>query len=184
MTETPNPTISELFDIEPLVNGDIGAAQDELVRRLQLLLPDWIAAKNAANNWTGTEAIPPVNPTDITLAPAVLSDDYIGAILIKVEVTTAPEGIGGAFRNAAKVEVFSIDERIQSDGQVRVHWRRAEAIRLCLFPFLSGCVNTGGMRVWRSLVPTNTTLLTGDWAKNYSGTVATFQLIQSPSESF
>ncbi|BCM88846.1 hypothetical protein IAD21_00688 [Abditibacteriota bacterium] len=184
MLETPLPTLEELRDLEPLVNGDIGAAQDELVRRLRLLLPDWIDAKNEANNWTGSTATPAIIPSDITLAPAVLTDDHIGKILVKVEVETTPEGIGGAFRNHAKVSIFSIDERIQSGQQVRVHWRRAEAIRLCLFPFLSGCVNAGGVRVWRSLVPTTYTLLTGEWAKQYSGTVATFQLIQPPSESY
>ena len=181
MPETPNPTVSDLVELEPLVNGDIGAAQDELVRRLRLLLPAWINAKNAANNWTGANAIPSVAPADIGTAPAVLTDGDIGKVLVEVEVETTPEGIGGAFRNRAKVSVFSIDERIQSGQQVRVHWRRAEAIRLCLFPFLSGCANANGAPVWRSLVPTDYSLLSGDWAKDYSGTVATFQLVQAPS---
>ncbi|RYX80486.1 hypothetical protein EON83_28420 [bacterium] len=182
MQETPNPTLEELFDLEPLVNGDIGAAQDELVRRLRLLLPDWIDAKNESNDWP--YEIPELNPEDITLAPAVLRDEHIGKVLVSVQVETTPEGIGGAFRNQAQVSIFCIDARIQSGQQVRIHWRRTEAIRLCLFPFLSGCVNAAGTRVWRSLVPTNYSLLSGDWAKNYSGTIANFQLIQPPTQSF
>lgn len=179
MQETPNPTLEELFDLEPLVNGDIGAAQDELVRRLRMLLPAWIDAKNAAKDWTGLEAIPPIEPRDIDVAPAVLTDEHIGKVLVKVAVETTPEGIGGVFRNKATVSISSIDERIQNGQQVSVHWRRTEAIRLCLFPFLSGCINDDGVRVWRSLVPTEYTLLSGDWSRHYSGTVAMFGLVQS-----
>lgn len=184
MTETPNPSTAELLAIEPLVNGNIGAAQDELVRRLRALLPDLITAFNSGNGWTSVTGITPVKPQDVGLAPTVLSDAHIGAILVKVSVETAPEGIGGTFRNSAKVEVFSIDGRLQSAQQVRVEWRRSEAIRLCLFPFLSGCVNASGQRVWRSLQPQGYSLLSGDWAKAYSGTVTTFSLVQSPSESY
>jgi hypothetical protein len=188
MIETPNPTNEELLEIDALINGDIAAAQDEAIRRLQEVLPGYIVAKNAAKGWTGNDAILPIaDPkNDIAIAPSVLTDDHIGKTLVGVSVDTSPEGIGGVFRNVAQVVVYSIDERIQSDRQVRVHWRRIEAIRTVLSWFLvkpegSGCVNASGQEVWRALEPTGYSMLPGDWAEEYSGTMATFTLTQTVS---
>lgn len=188
MLETPNPTIVELLEIEALINGDIGAAQDEIVRRLRDILPSYIEAKNTARGWTGNDSIPLIkNPkTDIVIAPSVLDDSYVGKILVGASVDTSPEGIGGVFRNVAQIVVYSVDARIQTGKQVVVHWRLAETIRTVLAWFLvkpagSGCVNVSGQEVWRALEPTGYSMLPGDWAEQYSGTMATFTMTQSPN---
>ena len=183
MPETVNPAIADLLLNDELVNGDIGAAQDELVRRLQMLLPGVIAARNAAKGWTGGAAIPTRGAGDIESAPADLTDRHIGKILVDVNVETSAQGIGGVFRNTASVTIYSVEARIKVSQQLRVHWQFAESIRLCLFPFIGGCTDANNQRVWKSLVPTGYALASDDRFKNYSATQTTFTLIQSPSQN-
>jgi hypothetical protein len=183
MPETPNPSTEELMEMDSLVNGDIGAAQDEVVRRLQMLLNGAITAKNTQRGWTGNKAIPLIKKPkdDIDIAPSVLSEGHIGKILVGVSVDTSPQGIGGVFRNEAQIVIYSVEARINTSHQVRANWKLAEAIRLCLFPFLTGCVNAQNERVWRTLEPTGYSMLPGDWAEEFSGTQCTFRLVQSPN---
>jgi hypothetical protein len=181
--ETPNPTIEDLMEMDALINGDIGAAQDEVVRRLRMLLNGAITAKNTARGWTGNKAIPLIKKpeTDIDIAPSVLTDGHVGKILVGVSVDTSPQGIGGVFRNEAQVVIYQVEARINTAQQVRVNWKMAEAIRLCLFPFLSECVNERDEEVWAMLEPTGYSMLPGDWAEEFSGTQCTFRLVQSPN---
>jgi hypothetical protein len=179
MAQTPNPTIEELRDYDALVNGDLGLALDELLRRLRTLLPLFIADKNERKGWSGPDAIE--LPHDIRLAPAVLSDFYLDSILVGAKVNTTPQGIGGVFRSEVEVTIYSIDERIQAEQQVRVAWARAEAIRAVLQPFLSGCIDAEDRPCWRMLEPTGYSLLRGDWGREYSGTQVTFRMVQSVS---
>jgi hypothetical protein len=178
MAETPNPSLAELRDLDVLVNGDLGLAQDEIVRRLWMLLPAWIAEKNAQKGWSGADSIEV--PRDIRIAPKVLTDEYLNTVLVGVSVETTPQGIGGMFRNEVRVTVSSVDARIEWDQQVRLAWARAEAIRTVLLPFLSGCRNADDELCWRMLEPTGYGLLPGEWAREYSGTAVTFKMIQSP----
>ncbi len=181
MPRTPTPTLEELREADELVNGDTGAAQDELVARLREMLPGAIADKNTRKGWTGNRAIAPANAKEIDIAPADLSNDHIGAVLVDFEVMTESEGIGGVFRNRVTVRVFCVDGRIIGNQQVRQSWAKAEVIRQCLYPFLSGCTDENDQSVWKSLVPTGISIDKGDRFKNYSCTVATFRMIQSPS---
>ena len=181
MPRTPTPTLEQLREADELVNGDTGAAQDELVARLREMLSGAIADKNARKNWTGNRAIAPTKAKEIDIAPADLSNDHIGTVLVDFEVTTESEGVSGVFRNAITVRVFCVDGRIVGNQQVRQSWAKAETIRQCLYPFLSGCTNDEDQRVWKSLVPTGISIDKGDRFKNYSSTVATFRMIQSPS---
>ena len=179
--ETPNPSVQDLMEMDTLINGDIGAAQDEIVRRLKALLNSAIDAKNTARGWTGNQAIALIqNPnTDIEIAPSVLTEKHIGNILVGVSVDTTPLGIGGVFRNEAQVVIYQVEARINIAQQVRINWKMAESIRLCLFPFLNGCVNERNVKVWRVLEPTGYSMLPGDWAQEFSGTQSTFRLIQA-----
>lgn len=178
---TPNPSIEEMMVLDTLVNGDTNAAQDEILSRLRALLNLAITARNTKRGWTGTKAIPLIaSPNrDIDLAPKVLNDTYIGKVLVKISVQTKACG-SGAFKNVCTVTIASIDAAIKTSQQVRVNWEFAEAVRLCLFPFLTGCTNSEGITCWRALEPTGVTPLEGDWAKNYSGTQTTFLLTQTP----
>lgn len=178
---TTNPFLDEVLADEPLVNGDVGAAQDEIVLRLQQLLPDTIPRFNAGRGLSGAKAISPLAPGDIRVAPPVLSDGQIGQVLVEVSVSTAPEGIGGVFRNQCALTISSIDGRVGADPPVAINWARAEAIRAVLYPFLDGCVNARGHGVWKSLVPLGYGPLRGDWAQTYCGSSATFTLVQAPS---
>jgi hypothetical protein len=178
MPETPNPTLAELIEADALTNGDIGLAQSEIIRRLQLLLPDWIAHKNLEKGWSGPDAIRV--PTVIQSAPAVLSDDFLNTVLVGVSVETSPQGIGGAFRNTAQVVISSVEARIEDPQQVATMWARAEAIRTCLYPFLSGCRTPGDQLAWRMLEPKGYGPLPGDWAQQYSGSAVHYHLVQSP----
>ena len=181
MPRTARPDVEELRESDELVNGDTGAAQDEIVARLREMLPDAIIDKNSRKSWAGNKAIAPVKVKEIELAPAELSDDHIGAILVDFEVTTDSEGLSGVFRNSVMVRVFCVDGRIVGKQQVRQSWAKAESIRECLYPFLDGCTDDNDQRVWKSLVPTGISIDKGDRFKNYSCTVATFKMIQSPS---
>lgn len=183
LTPTPNPTIDEIAEDASLVIGDVSAAMDELVLRLQQLLPGYYGRKNQQKGWTGAKAIPPLKASDIQIAPADLADKHIGQVLVEAYVTMTPEGIGGAFRNQGTVTISSIDARIQAGQQVRVNYARAEAVIEVLFQFLSGCVNAQGQQVWKSLVPTGYQPLQGDWAKEYSGSSVTLTLMQPPMYS-
>lgn len=178
---TPNPSIEELMALDGLVNGDLGAAQDEIVSRLRQLLNGAIAAKNAKSGWTGHRAMLPIkNPArDIDFAPAVLSDTAIGKVLVSVSVETKTSG-AGAFKNEVQVVISHIEGRIQTSQQVRANWKFAEAVRLCLFPFLNGVVSDEGFVCWAQLEPTGFSLLSSDWAKGYNGTQTMFRLTQAP----
>ena len=184
MTPTPNPTIAELREMKSLIVGDVGGAQNEIVERLRALLPAHIADENAQRGWTNVKAIPPLKTSDIGFAPRDLTDEHAGKVLVGMSVQIVPEGIGGGFRSQTTVRVSCIDERLESAQQEKASWAKAEAVITCLFAFLSGCVNGSGDSVWKSLVPTGYDKLQGDWAQEYSGTVATFTLVQPPAYDF
>lgn len=184
MPRTPTPTLDELRAIDELVNGDTGAAQDEIVARLRELLPLAIADRNARKGWTDSAAMPDVTPKQIEIAPVDLVPNAIGAVLVEFDVSTEAEGIGGPFRNTITVRIYSVDRRFENEQRVRHSWARAETIRQCLYPFLGGCTDSHEQHVWKSLVPTGISIDQGDRFKNYSCTVATFQMVQSPSLTF
>lgn len=181
MPRTPNPTIEELREIDELVNGDTGAAQDEIVVRLCELLPMAIVDRNARKGWTGGAAMAPIDPKQIEIAPVDLTEKHIGAVLIEFEVSTESEGISGVWKNIITVRVYSVDGIFKNEQKVRHSWARAETIRQCLYPFKSKTINENERVVWVSLTPTGISIDRGDRFKNYSCTVATFKLIQSPS---
>lgn len=179
MTPTSFPSADDLLDIAPLVNGRVGLAQNELVRRLRVALPPLITAFNAREGRAGNRALEVPKAKDFQAAPGAITDDHIGKILVACHVTTSDNG-PGAFKNSVQVVVFSVDERIQGGEQVTTLWERAELARLALFPYLNGCVDEAGRRVWRQLIPTGYALLPGDWHE-YSGTRCTFNMVQPPS---
>lgn len=178
-TETPRPTIEEMFEAMPLVSGRLRLVQDEIVRRLSMELPGMITELNQRNGWVGIRNKEIPQPSGFELAPTALNENYLNKILVGVALESTTHGVG-AFKNEVQVVVYSIDEAVQIDQQVRVLWERADLIRGVLFPFLTGCVNAEGKRCWRQLQPTSVAMLPNDWADEYSGTMCMFVATQAP----
>lgn len=175
---TPNPTVDEILDNEPLVNGDVALAAGELVARLRALLPATITKKNARKGWTAPPHMITVpKASDIDIAPLDLTQVTRNCVLVAAAVETTPQGVG-AFKNIIRVRVWSIEGRATTSEQIQNHFRRAETIRAVLLPFLRGCVTQSGEKAWRLLEPNGISILPE--RKEFSGVAATFTLVQSP----
>ncbi len=179
MTETPNPTGAEILADMSQHTGRISLAQRECIRRLRALLPLAIAAHNQAEGTAPGKGVIPVS--GVEKKPAELAETFLNKIVVGVSVETVDYG-SGAFQNVVELVIYSIDQKIEQGRQVDVSWERCELVRGCLYPFLSGCVDADGRRVWRSLVPRAYSQIEGTWAKGFSGTEAHFQLIQAAAE--
>jgi hypothetical protein len=172
--ETPNPTLEELRLAGAIVNGNLAAAEEEMVRRLKALLPAAIVDYNAEKGLTGNHAVPPITGVDIS--PTVLVDGHIGKVLIKTSLTTETSG-GGTFKNSVNVEIFWVNERITRSKQSTTAWHQAEVIARCLYWFLNGVVNANGVKAWRQLIPNGFSRMEGEWAKDFSGTNTKFFMV-------
>lgn len=180
MAETPNLSLDDLFAVRYLVNGDTGAAQREIIRRLQQQLPGAVERENTLRGWSGSLAIPVPEASDIIPAPAEVTDEHIGKYLVECHVSTVNQG-SGAFKNTIAVAVHCVDQAVVADQQVYVNWVRGELVRLCLFPFLTGCVNDAEFLCWRQLVPGEMKVLEGNQFTNYSGVTCEMVAVQPPN---
>lgn len=177
---TPDLSVEELLELNSLVNGDLAAAQLEIVKRLRNRLPAYIEAVNAANGWMAPpEMIVVPKPQDINVAPIDLTQTTKNCVLVATSIETSAQGIG-AMKNIGRVKIWSLEgSRASTSEQVLNHMRRAECIRTVLFQFLRGCINADGVEVWRLLEPTGYAILSE--RVQFAGVAATFTLVQSPN---
>ena len=186
MTTAPyplDPSIDDLLADESLVNGDLGAAELELVRRLRNRLPAFVVAKNAAKGWTtAVTKIPDVDPDHINIAPLDLTQVELSGVYVAAAVETQSQGVG-AFKNIVRVRIWSLSpNRLVISQQVVNHQRRAEAIRAVLLPYLRGCIDPQGQEAWSVLQPTGYSIIPA--SNQFSGVAATYDLIQAPTGGY
>lgn len=177
MSATPTPTVEELLANDSLVNGDMGAAWDEIVARIKARLQPLIEAENSRKGWTGGLAMAAI--TDVIIAPTNITALHKNLALVAMEESTQPLGIGGGFISLWQVTVRVVGDLVQTPQQIRTMTRRGELVKTLLYPYLSGCRNADDVVVWRSCVPTGLTL-THELDKNISVAVVTFAMKQPP----
>lgn len=177
MPETPFYTVEQIRATESLVCADIGAAQDEIIRRLTYHLPQMIADENTRKGWTGNAAIVP--PTEVLIAPADITSGHINKVLVAVTPTVTGQGIG-AFRTDAALTVTAVFEKIVAGQQVRKFWRYRDLILMILYRYLRGCVNEEDVSCWSELYPGTSTLDNNEQA-GYSAITCEYRLTQGPN---
>lgn len=177
LTRTVTPSVEELLEKDSLVNGDMGAAWDEMIERIDERLNLLIVAENTRKGWSGGLAMARVEKVQI--APTDITKLHKNLALVAMEETTDHMGIGGAFINLWQATVWVVGDLTVTPQQVRTLTRRGEMVKTLLYPYLSGCTNANNSQVWRECVPTNLSLM-HDMDEKISAAVATFSLKQPP----
>lgn len=177
MAETPNPTNDEFYAALTQNVGRESAAQKEIVRRLELNMPDKITYLNGVLGYASGKGIP--TPDSYGPAPSsALSDAYLNSILVSVAVSTSTNGVR-TFKQSAQVVVYSVDRRIEHPTQVESYLDRAAVVTGILMCVMNDCIDAQGRLVWRILAPTGRSLtLPQGWGDGYSGSTAYFTLVQ------
>lgn len=156
MARTPRPTTDDLDASDALVNGDMGAAWNEVVARLQEELPGEITRDNIKRGWTGGRAMAQIQ--GVETAPDDVTEKQLNLALVTMEENSDPQGIGGSFRNTWFCTVYVIGDLARTSQQRITMTRRGELVKAILNCFISGCRDANGARVWRSLTPTGLSL--------------------------
>jgi hypothetical protein len=175
---TPNPTPAELLANDRLVNGDMGAAMNEIIFRLKSNINGVIALDNATRGWAGGLAMPEV--IDVIVAPMDVTKKHKNLMLVAMRETTTAQGIGGTFTNDWACSVTVVGDAVTAPQQNLTMTRRRELVKTILFPYLSGAVNSAGQLCWRQMEPTDGEL-ENDFEEGISQATQIFLVKQPPS---
>jgi len=175
---TPDPTIETLQTNDRLINGDMGAAWNEVVARLKKSLPAYVVAENERKGWEGGRAMAEI--TDVQIAPTDITDKHKNLALVVLSESTDMQGIGGTFRNTWQCTVYIVGDLARTGQQIITMTRRGELVKGIMLHFLSGCIDANNAQVWRSLTP-GTLDLDNDLGEKISLVAVTFTLVQPPA---
>lgn len=180
MAETPNPTITQYRAMANKATGRVSVALAELKRRLWRNLPALIDDYNTQLGFD-TPDVQIRSPEFIHAGPVGETQGLLNGILLAASAQTEFEG-NGQFKNEYSISIYSVDERIETEAQYHRHWDRTELIRVALFPFLSGCIDTANRVCWRSLVPMQSGVEMADW-EQYAGFYVFYRMTCDPSQN-
>ena len=178
--ETVNPSMAQYWAMASKVSGRASVGLAEIKRRLETNLPPLIAYANTQLSYT-TPDVQIRTPEFFSSAPIGNVDNCINGIMLAASNDTEFEG-SGQFKNTYAISIYSIDQRIETEEQYKLHWDRVELIRVALFPFLGGCIDASNRVAWRSLVPQQAGVEVADWAE-YSGLYLFYQMTCDPSQN-
>jgi hypothetical protein len=181
---TPNPSIEEMRGAMSFHTGRISLAQDEIIRRLRELLPDFIADHNRVEGYAPNRGVqmPAIEPGPAVLTDSFLKAHHVGKLLVSASVSTDSLGIGGTYINEGIITISCIDAPIEVGHQMKIAFERIELVRGVLYPFMNECIDHKGRRVWELLEPRGYSSLPGTITK-FSGTEARFRLLQTPGDN-
>lgn len=159
----------------PSIGGRISVALDEIIRIQKTFLPALIARENTALS----KKIPVPSSKGYRLAPQTIDDNALNQILIAFASVTEPNGVR-YFKDTWDVSLYSVDERLETPGQVGASTDRAKLIVGLMAPTFAGHQDSAGRKVWTTLVPTGLDSSLPPQYAGFAGTAVHFRLVQPP----
>lgn len=167
--------------IAGIVNVDqrVSLGLNEIVRRLQVKLPDVIATLNTQLGYPTNQGITCPDTKNIRVGMSALEDEKINCIFVTSALKTTNNS-PLTFRNEASILIYSIDSSIRTGRQNTLAFERAGAIRGCLYPFVNGCQDLSDRWCWNNLLPQGVSGRPIAWANNEFGTESVYSMWLQP----
>jgi hypothetical protein len=183
MAETPAlPTFAQFVANMQVCDHAPYAQVAAVVDILQRSLPDMVDDVNTAKGWSGTAAIPAVDPLKIHVAPTAFDDSFIDSIAVGYAFTMSPHGVG-VYKTEIQLVIYVIGNRITVAQNVADLDRKASVIKGIMHHYQGGYYSADDQTLWSALQPSMGSFVTEKF-EEYAGVALTYTMTAADTGGF